>query len=111
MPRSIAFPSLLASLLLTAASQGQAPVGAPAGTTALCNDGSYSSSDTKQGACSGHKGIKKWYVAGKVWVNKDTRTYHCEGDQWYGKTGNGAYMSESDAKAQGFRPDHGNACK
>ena len=44
-------------------------------------------------------------------MNKDTHTYHCQGSQWFGKTSNGAYMSESDAKAQGFHPDHGNACK
>jgi Protein of unknown function (DUF3761) len=112
MSRSIAYTTLLAALLFTAACPGQAPVGAPAGTTALCKDGSFSTSATKQGACSGHKGIKQWYVtAGQVWANKDTHTYHCQGDQWYGKTANGAYMSESDAKAQGFHPDRGNACK
>jgi hypothetical protein len=112
MARAIARTALLAALLFTAACPGQAPVGAPAGTTAQCNDGSYSSSATRQGACSGHKGIKKWYVtASQVWVNKDSRTYHCPGDQWYGKTANGAYMSESDARAQGFRADHDQACK
>jgi hypothetical protein len=112
MPRSIACPALLAALLFAAACPGQAPVGAPPGTTALCNDGSFSSSATRQGACSGHKGIRQWYVtAGQVWVNKDTHTYHCQGDRWFGKTSNGAYMSESDAKAEGYRPDHGNACK
>ena len=111
MSRSIAYPTLLATLLFTAACPGQAPVGAPAGTTAQCQDGTYTSSATKQGACSGHKGIKMWYVtAGQVWVNKDSRTYHCQGDQWFGKTANGAYMSESDAKAQGYKADHGKAC-
>ena len=111
MPRSIAYPTLLAALLFTAACPAQAPVGAPPGTTALCNDNSFSSSATKQGACSGHKGIKQWYItAGEVWVNKDSHIYHCEGSQYYGKTNNGAYMSESDAKAQGFHPDHGNVC-
>lgn len=39
----------------------QAPAGAPAGSTAVCNDGTYFSGQTKSGACRGHKGIKTWY--------------------------------------------------
>jgi hypothetical protein len=107
MQRSI---GLFAALMFTTACWAQAPVGAPAGTTGLCGDGSYSSSPTKQGACSGHKGVKKWYIEGQVWVNKDSHTYHCPGGQWYGKTANGAYMKQSDAKAQGYKPDP-NSCK
>ncbi|HUI60886.1 MAG TPA: DUF3761 domain-containing protein [Steroidobacteraceae bacterium] len=39
----------------------QPPAGAPAGTTALCKDGSYWSGATKRGACSRHKGVQEWY--------------------------------------------------
>ena len=112
MSRSIAL-TLLSSALLACAAWAQAPVGAPAGTTATCKDGSFSSSATKQGACSGHKGVKDWYgaAASKVWANKDSQTYHCPSSKWYGKTPNGSYMSESDAKAQGYHPDHGKGCQ
>ena len=67
------------------------PASAPAGTTGLCKDGTFYSGATKKGTYS--------------------KVYHCQGDKWYGKTKDGEYLSEADAKAQGFKPDHGKACK
>jgi Protein of unknown function (DUF3761) len=70
MSRSIAY-AMLTTVLLATAVWAQAPVGAPAGTTATCKDGSFTSSATKKGACSSHQGIKDWYgaTAIKVWAN------------------------------------------
>jgi len=41
---------------------------------------------------------------GMVWVNKDTKIYHVEGDRYYGRTKNGEWMTEEDAKKAGCRP-------
>lgn len=173
--------SLLLSIFASAAF-AQAPAAAPAGTTGLCKDGSYSNAASKSGACSGHKGIKTWYVAeptkaekkaevkaeakaeakadksalekkgdvkeekkaepikattptpapttpaakvaptaapavaaagasaNSVWVNTDTKVYHCPGTKYYGKTKKGAYMTVAEATAKGAHADHGKAC-
>lgn len=37
----------------------------------------------------------------KVWVNTDTGVYH-KGGRWYGKTKQGKFMSEDDAKKAGY---------
>jgi hypothetical protein len=40
---------------------------------------------------------------GMVWVNTSTRVYHYEGDQWYGNTKAGKYMTEDEAIKAGYR--------
>jgi hypothetical protein len=39
--------------------------------------------------------------SGKVWVNTETKVYHKSG-RWYGKTKQGKFMTEDDAKKAGF---------
>jgi DNA uptake protein ComE-like DNA-binding protein len=41
---------------------------------------------------------------GMVWANTNTKTYHKEGSQWYGKTRAGKYMTEAEAIKEGYKP-------
>ena len=154
---------LATGLLISGAVVAQAPAAAPSGSTGLCKDGSYTSNETKKGACAGHQGVKNWFAVavaagaasasapakavpsasasaaatlpaktapaatkatttapstapaagggpGQVWVNTETKVYHCAGTKYYGKTKQGEYMTQAAAKAAGHHADHGKAC-
>lgn len=143
---------LLLLTVLANSAISQTPTGAPAGTTGVCKDGTFSSAPSKAGACSGHKGVKTWMGdkatekpaatapagmpaavapvaratpvasakstatvaagagADKVWVNADSKVYHCPGTKYYGKTKKGSYMTEAEATAAGNHADHKKVC-
>lgn len=46
----------------------------------------------------------------KVWVNTNSGVYHCPGTRWYGKTKNGQFMTQREARSKGYRPAYGSVC-
>jgi hypothetical protein len=73
-----------------------APAAAPAATPAA-----KTSKAAPTGAAS-DSAISSAKSSGQVWVNLDSGIYH-KGGQFYGKTKNGKFMSEADAKAAGYK--------
>ena len=63
MKLSLTSLALIAGFLGSSTVFAQATAAAPSGSTGLCKDGSYTSNETKKGACAGHKGVKDWFGA------------------------------------------------
>jgi hypothetical protein len=43
-------------------------------------------------------------LTGMVWANVKSGVFHREGEHWYGKTGQGRFMTEAEARKAGYRP-------
>jgi hypothetical protein len=77
----------------TAASNSAPASSAPAKKTATKAPPSGAASDSDVASAKS---------SGKVWVNLDSGIYH-KGGQFYGKTKNGKFMTESEAQAAGYK--------
>ena len=135
-PVLVAMSTLLAGAAFAQKAPAPAVPDAAATVKAVCKDGTPFEGTTLRGACRGHGGVDKAASAGtpaaaatpakpaapattapapgggagQVWANEANKVYHCQGDRYYGKTKQGEYMSESDAKAKGFHAARGKAC-
>jgi len=73
----------------------------PAGTTAAPAAPKTASKTPAPVANASASDIAAAKSSGKVWVNTDSGVYHKSG-RWYGKTKQGKFMSEDDAKKAGY---------
>ncbi len=60
---------------------------------------------TKAAGAASDQEIAAAKASGKVWVNTESRVYHKSG-RWYGKTKQGKFMTEAEAKAAGYKEAH-----
>jgi len=79
----------------------QTAVQSDASAVAKSSDKKSSSKTTGQDSASAEE-IAAAKASNKVWVNLDSGVYHKSG-RWYGKTKNGKFMSEAEAKQAGYR--------
>lgn len=89
-------------LSLAAASATQQTPGTQGATKQSSTAASGQASAAQTGSMPSAAEIASAKASGKVWVNLDSRIYH-RGGRWYGKTKNGKFMTESEAKAAGYR--------
>jgi hypothetical protein len=82
-------------------SKQQTAVQSDASGDATASRKKSSSKTTGQSSASTEE-IAAAKASGKVWVNLDSGVYHKAG-RWYGKTKNGKFMSEDEAKQAGYR--------
>jgi hypothetical protein len=47
----------------------------------------------------------------RVWLNLNSRVYHCPGTRYYGNTARGEYVSEAEARRRGGRPAGAISCR
>jgi hypothetical protein len=89
-----------------AVSSNTASVGAKAAPGAAAAPGnSASSAKTANSGTPSAQEIAAAKASGKVWANTESRVYHKSG-RWYGKTKTGKFMTESEAKAAGYKEAH-----
>lgn len=82
-------------------STAMAPAPAPSNNMAAPST-TASKSSTHAASTASSSDIAAAQSSGKVWVNTESGVYHKSG-RWYGKTKQGKFMTEAEAKAAGYK--------
>jgi hypothetical protein len=80
------------------------PSATPTASTTPASSGNTAAPKTpaKASGAPSAQEIAAAQASGKVWVNTESGVYHKSG-RWYGKTKAGKFMTESEAKAAGYK--------
>jgi hypothetical protein len=100
----LAFGLLLTVAISPALAKAQASA-ASTNSSAAKPAAPVSPSATPATAKASSQDIAAAKASGKVWVNTESGVYHKSG-RWYGKTKNGKFMTEAEAKAAGYKEAH-----
>ena len=79
-----------------------APAAAPAPASSNSMAAPAKTASKASAAAASTPEIAAAQSAGKVWVNTESGVYHKSG-RWYGKTKQGKFMTEAEAKAAGYK--------
>ena len=76
---------------------------------------SVRTAQTTRDASRGHVNVDITYDqpprrSPRVWANSRSGVYHCPGSKWYGIGKRGAWMTEANARAKGYRAAYKRAC-
>ena len=69
-----AYLVVCSALLVGLAASSPSLAQAPAGSTGECKDGTFTTAESKRGACAGHGGVKSWFVTDKKADKEKTET-------------------------------------
>jgi len=99
---AVAISPALARPQASSSSTPTASPATPASGSATSKAGANKSTKATGAGFASSEEIAAAKASGKVWVNTDSGVYHKSG-RWYGKTKAGKFMTESEAKAAGYK--------
>lgn len=99
---------IAAGFLIATSVSAQSSSKSAQGSAKASTKSGQASTKSEQGAT---KSAQPKALQTRVWVNRDTKVYHCPTSLYYGKTRNGEFMEEAQARGFGIRAVEGRGCR